>query len=76
MDERANLWQMNFNVDKCSIKHIGHNNIHRNCSEINQLLPTIARITVKSRSYLRRRLQIAETNREKLQNCQQSVGVH
>ena len=24
--EWANKWQMNFNVDKCSVMHIGHNN--------------------------------------------------
>ena len=38
--ESAKKSEMNFNVDKCSVMHIGHNNIHGNCSMSNQLLPT------------------------------------
>ena len=28
--EWASKWQMNFNVDKCSVMHIGHNNMQGN----------------------------------------------
>ena len=28
--EWANKWQMNFNVYKCSVMHIGHNNMQGN----------------------------------------------
>ena len=31
---------MNFNVDKCSVIHIGHNNMQGNYNISNQLLPT------------------------------------
>ena len=36
----ANKWQMSFNVDKCSVMHIGHNNMQSNYIMSNQLLPT------------------------------------
>ena len=26
----ANKWQMSFNIDKCSVMHIGHNNMQSN----------------------------------------------
>ena len=38
--EWANKWQMSFNVDKCSVMHIGHNNMKSNYSMSNQQLPT------------------------------------
>ena len=38
--EWANRWQMSFNVDKCSVMHIGHNNMQSNYSMSNQQLPT------------------------------------
>ena len=38
--ESANKWQINFNVDKCSVMHIGHNNIQGNYNMSNQQLPT------------------------------------
>ena len=38
--EWANKWQMNFNVDKCSVMHIGHNNMQGNYNMSNQQLPT------------------------------------
>ena len=28
--ELANKWQINLNVDKCSVMHIGHNNMQGN----------------------------------------------
>ena len=37
----ANKWQMSFNVDKCSVMHIGHNNIQSNFKMSNQQLPTL-----------------------------------
>ena len=38
--EFANKWQMSFNVDKCSVLHIGHNNMQSNYNMSNQQLPT------------------------------------
>ena len=38
--EWANKWQMSFNVDKCSVMHIGHNNMKSNYNMSNQQLPT------------------------------------
>ena len=38
--EWANKWQMSFNVDKCSVMHIGHNNMQSNYNMSNQQLPT------------------------------------
>ena len=38
--EWANKWQMSFNVDKCSVMHIGHNNMESNNNMSNQQLPT------------------------------------
>ena len=38
--EWANKWQMNFNVDKCSVMHTGHNNMQGNYNMSNQQLPT------------------------------------
>ena len=32
----ANTWQMNFNIDKCAVRHIGHNNIQHNYTMVNQ----------------------------------------
>ena len=37
--EWANRWQMSFNVDICSVMHIGHNNIQSNYNISNQQLP-------------------------------------
>ena len=34
--EWANKWQMSFNVDKCSVKHIGYNNMQSNYNIFNQ----------------------------------------
>ena len=41
--EWANKWQINFNVDKCSVMHIGHNNMQGNYNMSNQQLPTTDR---------------------------------
>ena len=35
---RANTWQMNFNIDKCAVMHIGHNNIQHDYTMANQQL--------------------------------------
>ena len=37
--EWANMWQINFNVDKFYVMHIGHNNIQSNYNMSNQQLP-------------------------------------
>ena len=37
--EWANKWQLSFNVDKCSVIHIGHNNMQSNYNMSNQQLP-------------------------------------
>ena len=34
----ANTWQMNFNIDKCAVMHIGHNNTQHNYTMANQQL--------------------------------------
>ena len=38
--ECANKWEMNFNVDKCSVMHIRHNNMQGNYNMSNQQFPT------------------------------------
>ena len=38
--EWVNKWQMSFNVDKCSVMHIGQNNMKSNYNMSNQQLPT------------------------------------
>ena len=38
--EWANMWQVNFNLDKSSVMHIGHNNMQCNNTMSNQQLPT------------------------------------
>ena len=38
--ELPNKWQINFNVDKCSETHIGHNNMQGNYNLSKQQLPT------------------------------------
>ena len=63
--EWANKWQMNFNVHKCSVMHIEHNNMQGNYNMSNQQFPTTDQTD-----------QMAKTNREKLQNGRQSPGVH
>ena len=65
--EWANKWQMSFNVDKCSVKHIGQNNMHSNYNMSNQQLPTTCRPTAGSRNHHHQRPQAAKANREKLQ---------
>ena len=34
----VNKWQMNFNVNKCAVMHIGHDNIQHNYTMVNQQL--------------------------------------
>ena len=38
--EWANKWQMSFNVDKCSVMHVRHNNMQSNDMMSNQQLLT------------------------------------
>ena len=66
--ECANKRQMNFSVDKCSVMHIGHNDMQGDYNMSNQQLQRdLGIITTKT--------SIGK-NREKLQNGQQSTGVH
>ena len=37
---QKNMNHMSFNVDKCSLMHIGHNNMQSNYNMSNQQLPT------------------------------------
>ena len=73
--ESANKWQMSFNVDKCSVMLIGHNNMQCNYNISNQQLPTTDQQQDLGIHY-HQRPQVAKTNREMLQNEQQSIGVH
>ena len=45
-------WQMSFNVDKCSVTHIGYNNMQSNYNMPNQQLPTRNRSTAGSRNHI------------------------
>ena len=70
----ANTWQMNFNIDKCAVMHIGHNNIQH---KLNGEPTTISnRKTTQSRNHNNQRPQVAETNRKKLQDSHQSTRIH
>ena len=71
----TNKWQMSFNVDKCSVMHIGHNNMQSNYNMSNQQLAN-NRSTVGSWNHHHQRPQVAKPNREKLQNGQQITGDH
>ena len=44
----ANTWQMNFNIYKCAVMHIGHSNIQYNYTMANQQL-----IATEEQRYLR-----------------------
>ena len=73
--EWSNKWQMSFNVDKCSMMHIGHNNSQSNYNMSNQQLPT----TDQQRDLgiiITKDLKWQKQNREKLRNGQQSTGIH
>ena len=74
--EWANKWQMNFDIDKCSVMHIGHNNRQSNHYMSNRQLPTTDQQRDLGIIITHQRPQVAKTNREKLQNGQQSNGVH
>ena len=41
--ELANKWQISFIVDKCSVMHIGHNNMQSNCNM------SLSRVTSRAR---------------------------
>ena len=71
----ANKWAINLNVDKCSVMHIGHNNMQDNyiTCPINNC---DNRSTAGSGNHHNQRHLVAKTNREKLKNSQQSTGVH
>ena len=69
--EWSNKWQMSFNVDKCSVMHMGHNNMQKHMKS------TVAdnRSTAGSRYHHHQRSQVAKKQKN-LQNGQQSTGVH
>ena len=73
--EWANKWQMSFNVDKCSVVHIGHNNMQSNYNMSNQHLPTtdqqqdLAIIIIKD-------LKWQKQTEKSCKNGQQSTGIH
>ena len=72
--EWRNKWQMNFNVDKSSVMHIGHKNMQGNYNMSNQQLPTTDQ--KRDLRIIITRDLVSKTNRDKLQNGQQSTGVH
>ena len=74
--EWANKWQMSFKVDKCSVLYIRHNNMQSNYNMSNQQLPTTDQRRDLGRNHCHQRPQVAKTKREKLQNGQQSTGIH
>ena len=40
LDQWANKWPINFNVDKCSVMHIAYNKVQRKYNMSNEQLPT------------------------------------
>ena len=71
--EWTNKWQMSFNVDKCSVMHIRQNNMQSNYNMSNQQLPTDQQRDqgINITKDLKWQKQT-----EKLQNGQQSTGIH
>ena len=69
--EWANKWQMSFNVDKCSVMHIGHNNIQSNYNMSNQQLLTTDQ--QRDMGIIITEDLKGKLNREKLQNRQHVV---
>ena len=64
--EWANKWQMNFNVDKCSVMHIGHNNMQGNNNMSNQKLRQQINSGIQESSSPK--TSSGKRNREKLKN--------
>ena len=62
LDEWANKWEMNFNVDKCSVMQIGHNNMQDKRHV--QSSVAVNRSTARSKSHHHQRPQVGKTNRE------------
>ena len=48
--EWANKWKMSFNIDKCSVMHIRHNNMQSNYRIYNQKLPQQINSAIKESS--------------------------
>ena len=70
----ANTWQMNFNVDKCAVMYIGHNNIQRNYTMVNQQL-----IATEELHHLGITITTDlkwQTTRKKLKDTKQSTRIH
>ena len=68
--EWANKWQMSFNVDKCYVMHIGHNNMQSSYNMSNQQLPT----TDQQQDLGIIITKVAKTNRVKLQTANRVLG--
>ena len=49
--EWANKWQISFNVDKCSVMHIGHSNMKSSYNMSMQLIVADNRSTAGSRNH-------------------------
>ena len=64
---------MSFNVDKCSVVHIGHNNMQSNYHMSNQQLPTTDQ-QHGSRNHHQRH-QVAKTNRESCKMANRVLGL-
>ena len=62
----ANKWQMNFNVEKSVVMHIGHNNIQHNYTINSEPTTNSNRWTTRSGNHYNQRLQVTEINWEKL----------
>ena len=67
---------MNLNVDKCFVMHIGRNNVQGNYNMSMQSTIADNISTAGSGNPHRQRSLVAKTNRENMQNGQQSTGVH
>ena len=65
---------MSLNEDKCSVIHIGHNNMQSNYMSNQQLPTTDQQLDLGIR--ITKDLKWQKPNREKLQNGEQSTGVH
>ena len=72
--EWSNTWQMSFNVDKCSVMHIGHNNMQSNYHMSNQQMRTTDQ--QRDLGIIITKDLMWQKQTEKLQNGNSSTGVH
>ena len=62
--EWVSKWQISFNVEKCSVVHIGLYSMLSNYNVSNQLTVVNNRSAAGSRNQYHQRPQVAKTNRE------------